>query len=307
MTNIVQSLRKHVQSEFAQSAVGYLRIGLRSFFESNSWPYLSAQAALGNLGIAVELMLKSFLAARDIQLIYKNLPFEAQAFLSAFKDLPPSFPWRTFEIAIRSGRYETIGFDESRARFYVFVPELKQSLESHLRFLSQHRNAAVHSVFPSFQRFELEKVAFAALTIVQCLMKSEQFRYTYVLTDEDRKFLDQFRADRIDRVKRAVEKSKKHAATIEHTSSCISVDEWGLYVTECPICGCDGILYGDTEHGFNEDNEPFESLDFFAYEFHCDECGLALEDNEELRLAGMETCFDRTGELNKWRAQFAEF
>ncbi|MBU0618108.1 MAG: hypothetical protein KKI02_10360, partial [Planctomycetes bacterium] len=97
-------------------------MGLRSFFESDTWPYVAAQAALGTLGIAVELMLKSFLAARDIQLIYKNLPFETQAFLSAFNDLPPSFPWRTQELAVRSGTYETIGFDESKARFYVFVP-----------------------------------------------------------------------------------------------------------------------------------------------------------------------------------------
>ena len=51
----------------------------------------------------------------------------------------------------------------------------------------------------------------------------------------------------------------------------------------------------------SEDEEGINpSLDFFASGFHCWECGLKLYDSEELRLAGMNTLYDRSGDIDRW-------
>jgi hypothetical protein len=55
------------------------------------------------------------------------------------------------------------------------------------------------------------------------------------------------------------------------------------------------ITYGDTEQGDDADGP---SSTYLADQFLCEECGLELNDLEELKLAGIEGVHDRSSELD---------
>lgn len=76
------------------------------------------------------------------------------------------------------------------------------------------------------------------------------------------------------------------------------------FVFACPICESWGILNGYTEDDLVEDEDgAFPALGFFAEAFNCDECGLSLEDVEELKLAGIDTHYDRSDDIDRWFAE----
>jgi len=100
-----------------------------------------------------------------------------------------------------------------------------------------------------------------------------------------------------------IENAKKQSKTLDLVERSVFVDGWYTYVTCCPICNSDGVLVGTTEDCFEYDmdgNPEGGGLAFFADSFECDMCGLKLDDVEELRLAGMETDYDRSDEHDRW-------
>ena len=70
--------------------------------------------------------------------------------------------------------------------------------------------------------------------------------------------------------------------------------------TACPVCDSDGILTGDSEIDPPVDDQSDPFLSFTAYSFECDECGLVLNDTQEIELAGMDVAYDRNDELDDW-------
>jgi hypothetical protein len=82
----------------------------------------------------------------------------------------------------------------------------------------------------------------------------------------------------------------------------VGVGDWDVFTAGCPICGSEGLIFGYTDLSgeFEEDGSGSYRLDFLADSFQCDECGLILDDTEELRLVDMETYYDRSSELDQW-------
>jgi hypothetical protein len=260
---------------------------------------MSIQPAIGNLGIAIELMLKVFIAKKNPIFIFKGLPCELQALFVCPEHLPKDFSWRPFEIDLRSSKYDSKELNDCISLFNMFQPEHKQELSSHFQLLSRCRNASVHFVLPSFQKYELERIAYLALRIALIT------KVPRLLTKNDSKFLSEFKAERIDRVKKKIEEAREKARRITATGeSLVSADGWDSYMTECPVCSSEGVLSGNSDVGFDAPSEegdpPDDRLDFFADSFICEECGLVLDDSEELRLAGMDLVYDRSDELGDW-------
>lgn len=303
MQKHVEKMQHDFRRALKHAALGYLKAGLGLFHKERvSYPS-SPQVALGNLSIAVELMLKTFIAEKSLLLLFKNVPLELRCLLECPDSIPKAFNWRQYDIDVRSSAYKTLELDECISCFYIFCPELRQSLQPHLRLLSRCRNLSIHSALPSFQKYELDRTAYLALQLFLKLDEKQAFRYTsYFLTQEDKKFLETFQDERIERVQKAIQMAKEKSRKIEGGRSYILIDSWENYVTSCPICGSDGILDGYTELSGEMDEDGLSNpfLDFFATAFHCDDCGLSLEDVEELELAGMEIHYDRSSELDKW-------
>lgn len=317
------SIRNELQGELTRSAIGYLKSGLELFHKERTRPHSCIEPAIGNLAIAVELMLKTLAVKNNPLLLFKGLPLEVRTLFACPNALPEKdFNWRPYDIDLRSFNYETVDLNELIKLFYILFPNQRQALRPCFSLLSRCRNASLHSSLPSFQCYELERTAYLALQVFQLLDELETFgrifefsdgsknfmRNSYVLTDKDKKFLSSFEEERAERVKNKVEEAKRKSKELDHRSINIPiVDDWNLYTTACPICGSEGVLTGETEINYEElhDEFPHPYLLFLADTFECGECGLTLDDAKELELAGMDICYDRPeSDMDKWERDF---
>lgn len=299
MKKYFESIKEYLFYELAKNARGYLESGLGMFHEERKSSYASIQPAVGNLGIAVELMLKTFIVNKNPLLLFRELPVELRALFSSPNGIPKSFNWRQYDIDIRSFAFKTIELDEAISIFYVYFPKHKQILQPYFRFLSRTRNLSVHASLPSFQKYDLEKIAYLSLRVLEILEDAKAFKYYgYLLTKKDKEFIKSFDAERIERVRKKVERAKEKSKKLEHGTAMTIVDGWELFTTDCPICNSEGVLSGCTEISAEMDETP--ALDFFADSFECSECGLTLDDVKELELAGMDIVYDRSFDLEDW-------
>lgn len=302
------STQRKIHSELARSGIGYLKTGLELFHKECNSTYPLIEPAIGNLATAVELMIKAFLAKNNLVLLFKDLPLELKILFMCPENLSPdSLNLRIYDTELRSFRYKTFELDELIASFYIFFPEKRQVLRPYFRLLSRCRNASIHLSLPSFQRYELERTAYLALNVFQILADKKYLSSLYYrLTKEDERFLSEYNEERIERVRNKIEKAKENAKKIEAKDIGISVDSWDAYETACPICGCGGMLMGDTqvEADFDEDGIANPYLIFLADTFECDGCGIRLDDVEELKLAGMDIVYQRSdSDMDKWTAE----
>lgn len=307
MKKYFDSIKEQLCHSLAQSARGYLKTGLESFHKERRSSYSCIQPPIGNLGIGIELMLKTFIVKNNPTLLFKNLPIELKVFFTCPDAISKDFNWRHYDIDIRSFTYKTIDLDECISMFNVFYPEYKQVLKPYFRFLSRCRNASVHASLPFFQKYDLERTAYLTIRILEILNSAKTFGYTaYFLSKEDKYFLSTFEEERTERVRRKIEAAKEKSKKLTREMIALSVEDWESYVTGCPICDSDGILTGYTEvlGDVDEDEIVHPCLDFFADSFGCEECGLILDDVEELRLSGMDIHYDRSDEIDKWAAEY---
>lgn len=312
MKQYCDSIQRKIQTELARSAMGYLRFGLDLFHKEHKSSLPLIEPAIGNLAIAVELMLKTFVVKNNPLLLFRELPLELKILFTC-PDVVPSkgFNWRQYDVDLRSFRYKTLELDELISTFYVFFPDHKRTLKPYFRLLSGCRNASIHFSLPSFQRYELERTAYLALRVFECLDDWKTFAYAgYLLKEKDKQFLSLFREEQVERVRRKIERAKEEAKKITSKHVWVSVDSWDAYTTTCPVCGCDGLLAGNTEveADIEDDGSMNPYLLFLADTFKCEGCGLSLDDVEELQLAGMDTCYDRPeSDMDKWAAAESYF
>ena len=277
---------------------------MKLFREQHKSSYACIQPAIGNLGISVELILKAFIVDKNPLLLFRELPIELKAFFSSPNEVPKSFNWRQYDIDLRSFAFKTIELDEAISIFYVYFPKHKQMLQPYFKFLSKIRNLSVHASLPSFQKYDLDKIAYLCLSVLEILKDIGTFKYyIYCLTKKDEEIIKSFDAERIERVRKKIEMAKDKSKKLGKSEYLVSVDDWESFVTDCPVCKSEGVLSGYTEISevFVDNNDTtLQTLDFFASSFECSACALFLDDVKELELAGMDVIYDRSDELNKW-------
>ncbi len=311
MKKYSDSIREHINTELSKSAMSYLREGLDMFHRVRQYSLSSIQPSAGNLGISIELMLKALLAKHNPLFVFKALPTELQLMFVCPESLPKEFNWRIFDIELRSFKYEMKELDECIPIFYVVFPEHKQELSAHFKLLARIRNASVHSILPSFQKYDLERLAYLALKLF-AIAESTGALITFALayiTKEDKAFLSVFDKERIERVKSKVEEAKKKSKDIAGGKALLSIDGWESHVTDCPICGSEGVLSGSCDAEYDSqvgEDTPDEILIFSADYFICEDCGLRLDDAKELELAGMDTIYDISHKLDSWHKDHYE-
>lgn len=299
MEKIIEDMQREFQEQLANVSVGYLKLGLEHYHKKRFYYEIYPQVLVGNLGIAIELMLKAFLAEKKIELVLKKIPIELQAFFATPKDFVDSQRIKPYQIELLGSKFKTIQLDDCISLFYIFCPDLKQEMASHLRYLSSCRNTSVHSFMPKFEKYQLDRVVFMAISIYCTFEKKDTFKhFKYKLTDADNIFLEEYDKDRIERVQKALIDSREKAKSLSARTVSICED-WQVMGVDCPACGNEGALYGDTEETYNDpDSEP--SLHFIGDSFECSECGLELLDSKELELAGIETTQDYDHRIEEW-------
>lgn len=307
MDRYIESLKENVQRNLSLSAKAYLDVGMREFYEVRHVPDDNFQPAVGNLAIGIELMLKSLIAKKSFVFLYKNLPIELKIMLTQPESVIKTSNPRLHGIDLKSfASYKIINVGDCIVIFYIYYPNLKQEYKPYFKLLSSVRDISVHASLPSFQRYDLERIAYAALQLSNFLNEEDVLASrSYDNKKKDKEFLATYAKERVERVERKIEAAKKQSKEIKHPIVPPSAEGWESYVIECPICSCSGILEGDTEtsgEGFSVDYEDY-GLTFLAEGFKCEPCGLELTDTEELKLAGIETVYDRSDELDEWTAK----
>lgn len=298
-------IRNNLGYRLAESAGNYLRTGMERFHKYRNEPVIPFGASVGNLAIAVELMLKAHIAGRNPILHFKQLPAELRVLFACPETVPEDFNCRQFEADILDSTWETADLNECITIFYVFFPKQKQELQPYFKLLSRCRNASVHSLLPFFQRYDLERVAYLALRVSETLDFDRlqwQFPYSslYVLSQHDMDFLSGFKSQRLERLAKKFAEAKKQSQTVRlktlESSEVLAEDESNCRSKGCPSCRSIGVLSGYSETRsldvYWDDEGQCETRDFvrtfYASSFACDHCGLRLDDAEEVRLSNME-------------------
>ncbi len=299
---------KDVQTEIVKNllraSAGYGRAGL-ALLHGERDIYRNYQAAIGNFAIATELLLKGYIANHNLILLLKDIPLELKCALTAFEELPPSFKRSPLKVELRSSAFKNIKFDEAVAVFGMFFPEIKKRLNSHLKFLTRYRNLCVHAALPDFREYEVQRSAFLYLKLLRHLKEKNPVLFKYHMVESKEKidiFLRKFDEERLNRVHSSIEAAKERAKQLETTSSILG-DDWNRCVIECPVCGSDGLIYGETqaEEDFDADQMYNLILTFVGDFFECYGCGLKLEDYNELEIAGIDPVVDLTDKAEKWQ------
>ncbi len=306
----MKTIQKEITGNLVWAATGYARAGMGLMLGTTGL-LRNAQAAIGNLAIATELLLKAFIAKQDLTLLFTGLPMELRCALAAPKAMPSSFRSAPYEIDLRSSAYKNLGLDEAIATFCVFFPEIKKRYGSHLRFLARHRSTCVHAVHPDCREYEVERTAFLFLTLVRHLESEDDELLQYRSWGDKEKneaFLSRFDEARLNSVHKKVEEARDKAKTLTEKVS-LDPEEWDWYPMECPVCGSDGVASGETqdEPEYDEDGFGGISLSFLAETFECEQCGLQLEDYDEMKIAGIDPDdIDRSDESDKWQGDYYE-
>lgn len=304
-TSALDRLKIDVSAGFWAAGNSYLRIGLSEFHNTRFSDVIGAQPALGNLAIAVELLMKSTIAKRSLLLLWKNIPVEMKLALTVPESQIDQAAQRRFDLEARTGRYECYDFNECLALCFAIHSGMRNELGAHLKLMSSSRNSAVHSLMPRFGKHEVDRAAVASLRLFEIIKASDSRGYpTYALSEADKRFVSTFLAERVERVKRALDTAREKAKSPDAQETWTSASGWEEFSSKCPVCGSRCVLFGSTDIDAEQDEDgiytPF--LTFQAESLECNGCELKLEDFEELRLAGIDTAYDRSDEMDAWNS-----
>ncbi len=302
----MKQIQRKITQNLIWASAGYARAGL-ALLHGIKGSVTNPQVTIGNLAIAIELLLKAFIAKQSLLLLFKNLPLELRCAIAAPEAMPKTFRKAPYEIDLKASMYKSVELNEAIDTFGIFFPAMKKRLGSHLRFLSRHRNTCVHAALPDFREYEMERTAFLFLTLVEHLKKKEPELLKYYILSEDKlnkQFLARFDEDRLKRVHSKIEAAREKAKELTEKPS-LSSDEWDWCPVECPVCGSDGILTGETEPDtegitYGDYGDVYMTLTFSGETFECEQCGLTLSDFDELKIAGIDPDVDRSDEVERW-------
>lgn len=310
MKEYVGELTKNVSERFGRVAQDYLTSGFDLFHRCLEGDSSYCQASVGMITTGVEMLLKSYTAHKNLSSVFNTMPNEVRLMLNNPGGIPRFFKWRTFTFNIHSSAFSSLTLPQCADAFYVFFPHMKQVLMTHIETLVKLQNPSLHEIVSSLSTFELGRIGYSALTISQSIANDDTFSYSwYTPTENDLEFLRDFEMKREERVQLAFAQAKQLAleSSIDDVHGFFARD-WNSLATPCPVCHSVGLLAGYTERAVGEDDDgPFPTLDFFAVSFRCDECRLTLYDSEELRLAGMDTIYDRSNDIDRWFREHGSF
>lgn len=293
----VDELIDDISTNLRNSSISYYKIGIEIFHETRKSSWRDFQPAIGNLSIATELLLKAVIAKKAFKMLYSNLPDEAQLLICYPNSLTSEHNFQSYFIDLKSFSFKTIELDKCVSLFNHFFPESKQEFKQFFSSLSSIRNVSVHASVPNFQRYELERIAYFSTKLYEFIHDKNTFKYAHFKVSENtQNFLKNYQDEKIKKVKASLDNARervKKGIASDHIHYGAGWDEFECY---CPICNQPALYYGETEEYIDDAIH----LNFLCDSFHCESCGLKLDDYEELTLASFDTSIDRDFEVDKW-------
>ena len=138
MKKYCASVQEKIQRELARSGIGYLKAGLELFYRERNSTSPLIEPAIGNLAVAIELMIKAFLAKNNLILLFRDLPLELRIlFTCPEKMSTDTLNLRHYDTELRSFTYKTFELNELISSFLILFPEHRQVLRPYFRLLSR--------------------------------------------------------------------------------------------------------------------------------------------------------------------------
>jgi hypothetical protein len=159
--NRVEWLQRRHTKELIRAAKSFLRTGL-DLAQATSTDAGAKQAAVANLAVSVELMLKARLAALSLGLLYVDLPVELRVILSDPSAVPDSYNVHRWLNFIEIGQYKTQRVDYCISAWSVYGADTAPP-KPYLTRVSELRDRSVHGVLPALDHYEVARVAYTAL------------------------------------------------------------------------------------------------------------------------------------------------
>lgn len=302
-------------AQLSSAARAYFIQGLDSFdWSSEGGDAGHAQAAIGNLAVAVELLAKAFLARQALPLVMAGPTAALTALCACPSSLPEDFAATAHLVTSLYDGGKTKQFREAIAAVYIFLPAIRGDLDFALRRFAEHRNAALHTALPGVDRFQMLQVAWTAIKFFEAIGEASGAGSLNVdyLPDRAKSVVKDFEIARMKMLSEAVELARRRAENLAEATLVVVQDPRVEAEAPCPVCGNQALLKGDIEGDFDEDMDedmrvrivPVVGI-FHARSLECPSCGLRLDGVAELEELGVESRFDITAELAEWWARNA--
>jgi hypothetical protein len=269
-------------TNFHVAGRGFLRAGMDHMHKNRWGKGAWVQPAVANMTVGIELLCKSFLSGENPLLIFNRVEPEVAWAVHQRGFGFDQVPYERIHTLIEAGGTRTIGLSECIKLLQARFPAQVQSLGEWGRRLAGWRAVCVHFVLPDVGTLAVRRVAFAALSLAALLSdQSNDVLRKFSLTDDDKRFLDEFDRDKAEDLDKRLRAAKKKVKDMQGRVMIGLLADDGTELT-CEVCGNDGIAFGERSVV-----EGYEML--FLSEFTCDECGLKLFDASEMQECGFET------------------
>lgn len=292
-------------SELSWSAIEYFKIGIRFIDEREK--YLSStkyRVAIGNMSIAIELMLKSYLVEIHPLTILTGIPEELRLYLlNEENEIDGINFYKYIKIMNHKLNLKTIELQKVVSMFLKYESNVKQELNNYLRKMIKLRNESIHGTNIDVTRIEFEKIAYLTIKIFEKMSKHEYFKQhrKLIVNKKIDSFIKQYDKNLIDNLDKKVEKAKTNTKGTAEKKIITILSSLSEYVINCPICNNSAILGGYTDGEKKDEQYPEETdLVFYAETFKCEFCGLSLDDYEELLLLDIDTVLDNNDSFGEW-------
>ncbi len=226
-------------------------------------------------------------------LLFRNLPVEWRLNLATSGRKAEISVSRYEELKMISGHYPYISLNDGIQLLEHLYPYKKQFLWPYWQLVVDYRNR--EATLPYRRNTELSsKLGYLALEVISFLTDDGVLPMnSYKLSSRDRKFLQQYAENRVQRVEEALCNPEEWQTPIPNYPA----DKWSSYSHKCPSCDQMAQLKGYTviSREVKED-----MLTFYACALNCQHCALRLFDTTELSIAGCTNVFDLSHLLAEW-------
>ena len=302
-------LERLLWNSLSCGAIDYFGHASKIFLEVKDKNWHSYQAAIGNMAICCELMIKTAIVKICPRKLFAGLPDTLDVYLTSkghpFKDLH----MHIFLNDLLEFKYKTIELSSSISIFKILFPDEAKKLRRHFSQLAGIRNVAVHAGIREVRRFDLHQIGYLFYSLYKfCRINKLISSYMRDLSEEEHEFLLAYDHARIQRVTDSFKDAKDRSKSISELSfESSDSDEFDRYTIECPVCASLVIVEGTTELDFSMGSDGMEEqgLTFWPDYFKCDACGLVLCDYRDFALVGLDSAFDRTDDIEFWN--FGEY
>lgn len=276
--SLIKDTQNELQQSLSNQSILYMKIALQKGYGYKVRD-IYGQTIIGNCAIALELMIKAWIASVDLQLLYNCFPREFNYIVvTANED-----KFKPYRMEILDGKYKAIELNECISLFKSHFSEQVRPISSHLKEISRIRNICIHSFLAEFNVYQVDRVIYLTLIVYKIFEEAGLFEYLkYNLTNDDTNFINTFNESRIKRVEDKLKKAKLNSKNVNLNHKEINENNEGCEV-QCPICKSNAIATGEKKYHKDEG-----LIEFFADSFKCYGCGLQLDDLREMELAGVE-------------------